>query len=282
MKPAKFDYLRPRDLAEAVRALAAGGEDARLLAGGQSLGPMLNLRVVAPSLLVDLSRLAELGEISERGDSAVLGAGVTHAQIEDGALSNATVGLAQRVASGIAYRPVRNRGTVGGSLAHADPCGDWAPVMMALGAELDIRGAHGTRRLAASQLIAAPLMTTLARDEAIVSIQVPMLGGKARWGHVKFCRKPGDFAESLAVVVIDAARDAARVVLASRTGVPAHLFATEQCLRSRGKAGGDAWSAIAAAIEQDVEEHALRGHWSGYDRSLHRATLTRAVKEALI
>jgi carbon-monoxide dehydrogenase medium subunit len=197
MKPARFEYERPRDLAEALAALTRCEGDARVIAGGQSLGPLLNLRVITPSLLVDISKISELTEIS-LSDYLVLGAGITHARIEDGVGGDGTAGLLPRVASGIAYRPVRNRGTIGGSLAHADPTGDWAPVMMALGATFDVRGSNGTRILKASGLISAPLTTVLAPDEIIVTIRIPRLRADARWGHVKFSRKPGDFADSLA------------------------------------------------------------------------------------
>jgi carbon-monoxide dehydrogenase medium subunit len=146
MKPARFEYVRPSTLAQAVGALA-GAADARVMAGNQSLGPMLNLRIARPTLVVDISRLSELRRVETDDTGITIGACVTHSAIEDGEAPDAANGLMRRVAGGIAYRAVRNRGTIGGSLAHADPAADWPPVLMALDAEVNIRGPKGGRSL---------------------------------------------------------------------------------------------------------------------------------------
>ena len=147
MKPVRFDYERPNDLATALTL--GGREDAvvKFLAGGQSLGPMLNLRLVQPDLLVDITAIAELKQIEETADSIVIGSCITHADIEDGRVPDATRGLLRTVAAGIAYRAVRNRGTIGGSVVHADPSADWLSALAALGASAIARGAHGDRRM---------------------------------------------------------------------------------------------------------------------------------------
>ena len=140
MKPVAFDYARPASVAEALRMLA-GNAEAKVLAGGQTLGPMLNLRLAQPALLVDITRIPELAAVTEDADAVTIGATVTHAAIEDGRVTDPTGGFLRRVARGIAYRAVRTRGTIGGSLAHADPAADWLSCLTALGAEVLIAGA---------------------------------------------------------------------------------------------------------------------------------------------
>ena len=145
MKPVDFGYARPATIAEAV-ALLASNPDAKIIAGGQTLGPMLNLRLARPSLLVDVARIPELTRVDETADLVTLGAAITHAAIEDGRVPDFTNGYLARVAHGIAYRAVRNRGTVGGSLAHADPAADWLTAFVALDAEVVIAGPRGHAR----------------------------------------------------------------------------------------------------------------------------------------
>ena len=281
MKPAPFDYARAESLDEAIGLLAAADGDARPLAGGQSLGPMLNLRIARPTLLVDLSPVAELREVSEDGDGVTIGASVVHSAIEDGEVPDPTAGLLRRAASGIAYRAVRNRGTVGGSLAHADPAGDWAPVMMALGASLGIRGPEGGRSVEADAFIADPLTTVLERGEIVEAIRVPRLSDGASWGHCKLCVKPGDFAESLAVAVIDRDRGHCRVALAGPTRAPILLEEVAGLV-----AGANGWS---DALAGEIKDAAGRGIAAAgfadtgdrYAMNVHSTVTVRAAREAL-
>ena len=281
MKPAPFDYARAANLEEAIGLLAAADGDARPLAGGQSLGPMLNLRIARPTLLVDLSPVSELREVSEDEDGVTIGASVVHSAVEDGEVPDPTAGLMRRAASGIAYRAVRNRGTVGGSLAHADPAGDWAPVMMALGASLGIRGPEGGRSVEADAFIADPLTTVLERGEIVEAIRVPRLSDGASWGHCKLCVKPGDFAESLAVAVIDPDRGHCRVALAGPTRAPILLEEVAGTI-----AGADSWSdALAGEIKDAAgREIAAAGFADTGDRyamNVHSTVTVRAAREAL-
>ena len=149
MKPAAFDYVRPASLADAIALLAQGDRDAQLMAGGQSLVAMMNLRVAAPDLVIDIGRLDELKAVSDAPDHVSFGACITHAAIEDGRVPDPSRGLMPRVAASLAYRAVRTRGTLGGSLALADPAADWPTVMAALDAELILRGPRGERTVAA-------------------------------------------------------------------------------------------------------------------------------------
>src|SRR5712664_1013540 len=140
MKAAAFAYERPADLNAALALMADADGMTKIIAGGQSLGPMLNLRLVEPDLMIDISSLDELKQASRIGDDLVLGACVTHSDIEDGRIPDVTQGAMARVAAGIAYRAVRNRGTIGGSLSHADPAADWPLALAALGATILVRG----------------------------------------------------------------------------------------------------------------------------------------------
>ena len=165
MKPAAFDYKRARTLPEAAEFLAAGNGDAKILAGGQSLAPMLNLRLARPHILIDIKRAEGLRELA--GDDKVMsiGAGWTHAEIEDGAFEDPTRGLLPYVARGIAYRAVRNRGTIGGSLSHADPAADWISTMAALGATLVAQGADGRSAVCAADTLSGRRLPNQARRQ---------------------------------------------------------------------------------------------------------------------
>ncbi|MCW5625040.1 MAG: FAD binding domain-containing protein [Burkholderiales bacterium] len=213
MKAPAFDYERPVDVDGALRLLAEGGDDAKLIAGGQSLGPLLNLRLARPALLIDVRMLDEMREISASDNAVVLGAAVTHARIEDGNAPDPAGGLLRYVARGIAYRAVRNRGTIGGSLAHADPAADWVNLMALLDATLIVRSTAAERTIAAVDLVAGPLSTVLAADEMIVAVRIPKLSGSARVGWFKFNRKPGEFAEAICGIVDDPERDVRRLLV---------------------------------------------------------------------
>jgi len=220
MKPAPFDYQRPRDLAEALSLLGEASRSSKLLAGGQSLGPMLNLRLVEPELIVDISALAELRVAERRGDELVLGACITHADIEDGRVPDVTRGVMQGVAANIAYRAVRNRGTLGGSLGHADPAADWISALAALGARLKLRSSAGTRLLDIDNFVVSALETALRPGEMIETIHVPALPASAQWAYFKSCRKTGEYAHAIAAVVIDPIAGTARLVIGAIEAAP--------------------------------------------------------------
>ena len=222
MKAARFDYQKPNTLDQALALLAQGGNGAKVLAGGQSLGPLLNLRLAQPELLVDVRGLAALGGArDDDGDAVVLGAGLTHAAIEDGRAPDPSRGLLPSVARGIAYRAVRNRGTLGGSLAHADPAADWVTAMALLDATILVRGpGNSERRLPAAAFVTGPLTTRLSPVEIIVGVRIPRLSTGARTGYFKFSRKPGEFAEAIAAVLEDPTRGVRRAVIAPTESAP--------------------------------------------------------------
>jgi carbon-monoxide dehydrogenase medium subunit len=272
MKAAAFDYARPHDVGEALGLLAQAKGDAKVLAGGQSLGPMLNLRLARPGLLIDISRLDELRGIEDAGDAWRIGAAVTHSEIEDahGALRGGE--MLVEVAAGIAYRAVRNRGTIGGSLAHADPAGDWPLALAALGADVVLRGPAGERSVPAATVITAAFTTEVRDDEIITAVVAPKLSGAARFGYFKFCRKTGEFPEASSAVAIDLEQDAARVYLGALSGPPQPLPE----LARRIAEGGHAAVTRAAAAEAVAAIASL----DPIERRMHAGALLRALERA--
>ena len=265
MKPVAFDYEAPTELASAVALLASGNGSAKVIAGGQSLGPMLNLRLAQPELLVDVRRIPELHQVSESNGSIVFGSCVTHAAIEDGKVPDVTRGLMRTVAADIAYRAVRNRGTIGGSLCHADPAADWVSVLILLSAVAVIEGADGRREMNVEEFVTGPFSTALTESEVLVGLRIPRLSASARWGHYKFCRKPGEFAEAIGAVLLDSDRGICRALIGATHRTPhvitdAH-FIVEQFDSAR------AYEAVDAA--------GLAG--DAYARQVHHAALKRAA-----
>ena len=269
MKAAAFDYVRPRGLDEAV-ALLAGNPDAKLIAGGQTLGPMLNLRLVQPPLLIDITRLPELVRVEDGSEAVTIGACVTHAAIEDRRIADPTNGFLAEVAHGIAYRAVRNRGTIGGSLAHADPAADWLSALIAIGAEVTLTSRRGQRRLALAEFVRGAMESELAEDEILDGIRLVKFGKAARAGFAKLCRKTGELAEAIGVAFTDPERGVRRLVAGATQGRPILI--------------ADAPADGALASDPDALRERLRGAGfagDAYEFNIHAAALSRAVAKAL-
>ena len=267
MKAAAFEYTQPDTTAAACAMLAASSGMAKLIAGGQSLGPMLNLRLAQPESLVDLGAIATLAEVRDEGVAIFIGAGVTHAAIEDGRVADPSCGLLPRVASNIAYRAIRNRGTLGGSLAHADPAADWVSTMRVLDAVYLIDGNSGRREVASGDFMQAAFTTALAEDEVLAGVRIAKCSASTRFGYYKYCRKVGEFAEAIAAVLIDPARNIKRAVLGATAGAPHLVRGIDAVLR-----GDDA--AIAAEVR-------AAGCNEPYEFQMHTVALKRAVAQAL-
>ncbi len=226
-----------------------------MLAGGQTLGPMLNLRLAQPTLLVDISRIPELAAVEARQDEVTLGATVTHASIEDGLVPDPSNGFLARVARGIAYRAVRTRGTIGGSLAHADPAADWLSCLCALGADVVIAGGGTERRMALAGFVRGAMSTELGDAELIRAVRIPRFSRHARFGFHKICRKTGEFADAIGVVAHDPDQGVHRLVASTATGAPLVLesaavpdaAAIPARLRAAGFAG-DAYDLTLASV----------------------------------
>jgi aerobic carbon-monoxide dehydrogenase medium subunit len=220
MKPAAFDYARPTSLAEAAALLLEGGEDARILAGGQSLGPMLNFRLVRPRLLIDIMHVSELHGVHETDEAILIGATVTHAAVEDGAVPDIGKSVLTTVAAGIAYRAVRNRGTVAGSLCHADPAADWVTALAALDASVVTYRAGRGRAIPVASFIRGAFHNLLEKGELVAAVRIPKLSRAARWGWYKVSRKPGEFASAIGAVLIDPERGVRRAAMGATGGRP--------------------------------------------------------------
>ena len=220
MKPVAFDYIQPSSLTEAVELLYKGGFTAKVLAGGQTLGPMLNLRLVRPELLVDVRHIPEMTRLEEEAGWFVLGACTTHAEIEDGRIPTGIHEIMQTVARGIAYRAVRNRGTIGGSLVHADPAADWVSWLSVVGAEALIYGSSGRRTMPIENFVTGVLETDLAPCEILEAIRIPKLNKGTHCGFYKFCRKAGEFADAIGAILWDPERSLCRLVVGTPDAKP--------------------------------------------------------------
>ncbi|MBR1142540.1 xanthine dehydrogenase family protein subunit M [Bradyrhizobium sp. AUGA SZCCT0431] len=276
MKPAPFGYERPRDL-QATLALLGGAEaSTKIIAGGQSLGPMLNLRLVEPRMIVDISGLDELKQVERRGDELVLGACVTHADIEDGRVPDVTRGAMQGVAGNIAYRAVRNRGTVGGSLSHADPAADWVSALSALGAKLTLRSLAGVRTVTMEEFIVGALESALRVGEIVETIHVPARPASAHWGYVKSCRKTGEFAHAIGAILIDPSVATARVVIGAIDAAP--IVITNATELFGGRVAGDYKERFDGRVADLLLVKA--GVTNAAHRHIHVNVLKRAVREA--
>jgi carbon-monoxide dehydrogenase medium subunit len=266
MKPAAFDYRAATSVAEAADFLAAHGGAAKCVAGGQSLGPMLNMRLVRVAGLVDISRVAELRRVDERGGVVRIGAAVTHAEIEDGEVADPTGGWLRAAAANIAHRAVRNRGTIGGSLAHADPAADWSIVMTGLGAHAIVARGGREDRIAMDDFITGPFATMLKDDDLLLGVEVPKPGKGARWGYWKFTRQVGEFAKASATVLIDPENDQLRCAVGALGRQPLVLPDAQALIEGRLTPRDALQQALP---NRPIEELTL--HITAISRALERA-----------
>lgn len=268
MKPAPFDYVRAGTVDEAVQILAEAGGDGKVLAGGQSLVPVLALRMGRPSVLVDVNRLPGLDSVTVDGDSVRVGALVRHRALAE----QQQHPLLAAAARWIGHAAIRSRGTAGGSVAHADPSAELPVVAVGCGASVQVVGATATRTVPAEELFVAPLMTTLDDDEIVTELAVPV---PERWGFAEFARRHGDFALVLAVVAETEGR--VRIAVGGVAGVPVRATAGEEVLAGGGRAE-DAAAAAAAALEPTADLHGS----APFRRALAAEMIRRALAQARI
>jgi len=273
MKPATFAYQAPQDIAQALTALAAAGAGGRLLAGGQTLGPMLNLRLARPSTLIDLGRIDELKRIARNGNRIAIGAGVTHARLEDQDDPSPTGRFLAHVAGGIAYRAIRNCGTIGGSLAHADPAADWVTAMSLLEATLSIAGPAGRRALPMSGFMHGAFATGIGPGEILAGIEFEAMSPEARWGYYRICRKVGEFPEAVGAALFDRPRGLACVVAGALDGAPVVLtdLADRIARQGAGAASAEAVQAALRAAAPGLDPVDLQCHAAAVRRAIVRA-----------
>ena len=281
MIPAKFDYVRPSSLDDAVSALASGGEDAKVIAGGQSLLPLLRLRFSYPSVLVDVGGLDALRGVRDLGDSLEIGALTTHYELTRDPLIAAHCGLLAQAAGTIADPAVRHRGTIGGALAHADPAGDLPAVVTALDATLVATGTGGERTLTPDEFFTDYLTTALAPGEILTAIRVPKLDG---WGYryEKFHLTAQAWAIVGVAAVVRRSNGhvaEARVGLTNMGSVPVRAHAVEAAA-SGAEASAAALAAAAASADEGTSPPTdLRGA-ADYRRHLARVLTGRALAAA--
>ena len=282
MIPAKFSYARPESVEEAVSALDAGGEDAKVISGGQSLLPLLRLRLAYPDVLVDVGRLGELRGVRDEGDSLEIGALTTLYELTRDPLIREHCGLVSEAAGVIADPAVRHRGTIGGALAHADPAGDLPAVIVALGATLTARGPGGERQIDATGFFADYLTTTLEPNEILTGIRVPKLGPGWGYRYEKFHRS----AQAWAIVGVAALarRDnghiaEARIGLTNMGPVPIRASAAEAAVAGAAADPRALREATAQADQESSPPSDLHGA-ADYRRHLARVLTARALATA--
>jgi aerobic carbon-monoxide dehydrogenase medium subunit len=276
--PSEFDYEAPESLEEAIRMLHENGEDAKLLAGGHSLLPLMKLRLAAPTVLIDLRRIPGLHGIQRENGSWRLGPMTRHADLQD----TEELGVVARAASLIADQQVRNRGTIGGSLAHGDSASDLPTVLLATEGEVTARGTGGQRTIAAADLFQDFLTTSLAHDEVITEVRLPALDGYG-FGYEKFSRRAEDWAMVGVCALVKKAGDGScedvRIGLTNMGSTPLRATAAEQALRGQPLSA----ESIAAAAEQAAEgtdPPADLNASADYKRHLARVLTRRALEKA--
>jgi aerobic carbon-monoxide dehydrogenase medium subunit len=282
MKLPPFEYACPTTLSDAVALLASHDGEAKPLAGGQSLVPMLAFRVASPSLLVDLRKLAELRQIKIADDGVTLGAMVRWRDILDDARLRQAHPLLVAAVEHVAHYQIRNRGTVGGSIAHADPAAEMPGIVVTCEAKIAVVGKSGARVIDAADFFQGPLMTALKPDEIITEIRLPAWPAKRRFGFQEFARRRGDFALAAAMLFYDEEGGKAHNAHAGAIGVadrPLRLPAVEQVLN--GNKIDDAIIAKAEAAASTSVEPADDIHASGaYRKALVGVMVERALKSA--
>jgi aerobic carbon-monoxide dehydrogenase medium subunit len=283
MKPPRFDYHAPRSLDEAVALLARYGGDAKVLAGGQSLMPMLNFRLARPAALVDINRIPGLAYVREADGAVAFGAMTRQRTVEFSPVVARRLPLLHEATRWVGHLPIRSRGTLGGSIAHADPSAEYPAVLTALDGEVVAQGPRGRRTLKPRELFETYLTTRLAPDELLVEVRLPATPAGAGTAFEEFARRHGDFAivGIAAMVVRDGARcTVARLASAGTGPVPVRLRAAEEILERDGL--GDAAVEAAAAraaelVDPDADVHAS----AEYRRHLTRVLTARAIRKSV-
>jgi len=283
MKPAPFDYYAPATVEEATSLLARHGGDARVLAGGQTLLPMMNFRLATPEIVVDLNRVAELSYIKSEGGMVRFGAMTRQRAIEFSPIVARDVPLLLEAIRMVGHLPTRSRGTIGGSIANADSAAEIPMVLQALGGEVSLMSARGKRTVAAADLIQDAMTTVIDADEIITEIRMPLMPRDARFAVEEFSRRRGDFAIAAvaAMVVLDGGVcQIARIATAGVSACSRRLTKAEATLEGRAadRAAVDAAAHAAAAAIEPLED---RNASADYRRHLTRVLTARALGRAI-
>lgn len=283
MKPAEFAYVAPRTVEEAVSVLAEHGYEAKLLAGGQSLVPLMNLRLARPAVLVDLNRVGEIAFVESGDEDLRIGSMTRHHTLATSPGIMEAAPLLGHAASHIGYRAIRHRGTMGGSLAHADPASELPCVAVTVGAEIRAVGAGGERTIPADEFFLDHMTTTLEPEEIVTSVRFPRIRSGERWGFEEFARKVGDFAVVMVAVVlrVRAGRVTwARIGLGGVEGTPRRATEAEDVLVGT-PAGEETIDGAARAAAEAVDPMSDIHGSAGYRRRLVGVLTRRALRQAM-
>ena len=281
MIPLKFDYEVAESVEHAVELLGRHGEEAKLLAGGHSLLPIMKLRLATPTVLIDIGRLGDLSYVRDAGDHIAIGALTRHSDVEHNALLQEQCGILAYTASLVGDPQVRHRGTIGGSVAHGDPASDLPSVLLALDADFVVRGSGGERTVAARDFFQDYLQTALSPDEVLTEIRVPKLGPDAGWAYQKFNRRAQDWAVVGVAAVVERQNgsiSSARIGLTNMGPTPLRASAVEGAL-SGADAGTVAEAAQSAAEGTSPASDVAAS--AEFRRHLARVLTRRALEEAL-
>jgi CO/xanthine dehydrogenase FAD-binding subunit len=284
MKPPNFHYVAPTALEDALALLAQHGAEARILAGGQSLVPQMNMRRIRPATLIDINRIANLAYVQPTTNGIAIGALTRTTMLENDPLIAHRQPLITEAARYIGYPAIRNRGTLGGSLAHADPNAELPPVMLALNAEIEVRQHGSSRMIAAADFFRGPAQTSLTAGELISEVRIPDLPSGAGSAFIEVSRREGGYAivGVAAVVVLDATGSIAeaRVALCGVGPTPLRASQTEQSLTGQ-PATAQTWAAAAIAVQHEIVNPADDVHGSAdYRRHLAGVLTERALASA--
>jgi carbon-monoxide dehydrogenase medium subunit len=248
MIPASFDYQVADSAAHALALLTEHGEDAKLLAGGHSLLPMMKVRLAQPTVLIDIARVPGLSGIRVEGDEVVIGATTRHAEVAGSPVLRAEAPILAYAAAQVGDPQIRHRGTIGGSLAHADPSADLPMALLAIGGSVEVTGPAGVRVVGADDFFVGPFESAIGPDELLTAVRVPR-GGSVPWGYQKFVRRANDWA------IVGAAAYGGRVALASMGGTPLRALATERALAA-GASVAEAAGLAAEGTSPGYDFHA--------------------------
>lgn len=284
MKPAPFEYFAPTTVDEAISLLQAHEGEAKILAGGQSLMPLLSMRLARPSIVIDLGKLGELAYIRESRGRLAIGAMTTKRRLEDSAPVKTHQPLLHAATLLIGHPQIRNRGTIGGSLAHADPASEYPAVALALDAELCLKGPGGERTLAARDFFVTYLTTALEPSEILTEIRFPAPRKRSGWSFLEVSRRHGDFAMVGVAVLLTLNRrgriEEARLVLFGVGATPVRASGAEQTLGGE-KPGPELFERAAAQVKDDLEDPLSDVHASAdYRRHLAQVLTQRGLGEA--
>ena len=283
MKPAAFEYVVANSIEQAVAVLAQAGGDAKILAGGQSLVPMLNFRLLRPAILVDINRIPDLAFIEDVGDAVKIGALTRHHQLETSPVIAKHFPILSYAMTHVAHLAIRNRGTIGGSLSHADPAAELPMMALLLGAKLHIISGRGKRIVEAREFFLDALTVDLAEDELLTEIHLPKLPPHTGWGFEEVARRAGDFALAAVAAMVTVSGGAIKEARVALTGVgpkPVRARQAEELLigqKPEAKLMTKVIETVRSAIEPETDLHAS----SDYRRKLAGALTRRALAAAL-